>query len=108
MLYAGAQKNIGPAGVTLVIARRDLVERAGARAARPCCATRRTPKESSLYNTPPTFGIYLMGRVFQWIQRQGGLAGMEQQNREKAQLLYDALAATRLLRARTPARAAAR
>ena len=51
-------------------------------------------KESSLYNTPPSFGIYLMGRVFQWILRQGGLAGMEAMNREKAQLLYDALAAT--------------
>jgi phosphoserine aminotransferase len=93
LLYAGAQKNIGPAGVTLVIARRDLVER----------PVRELPtmlryvthaKESSLYNTPPSFGIYLMGRVFQWILRQGGLAGMEAKNREKAQLLYDALAAT--------------
>jgi phosphoserine aminotransferase len=92
VLYAGAQKNIGPAGVTLVIARRDLVER----------SVRELPtmlryathlREGSLYNTPPTFGIYLMGRVFQWIQRQGGLAGMERKNREKAQLVYDALAA---------------
>jgi phosphoserine aminotransferase len=51
-------------------------------------------KDGSLYNTPPSFGIYVMGRVFQWILRQGGLAGMEAKNREKAQLLYDALAAT--------------
>jgi phosphoserine aminotransferase len=97
VVYAGAQKNIGPAGVTLVIARRDLLER----------AVRELPtmlryathlKDGSLYNTPPSFGIYLMGRVFQWIQRQGGLAGMEAKNREKAGVLYDALGATSFYR----------
>jgi phosphoserine aminotransferase len=93
LLYAGAQKNIGPAGVTLVIARRDLVERP-VRDLPTMLRYATHAKESSLYNTPPSFGIYLMGRVFQWILRQGGLAGMEAQNREKAQLLYDALAAT--------------
>jgi phosphoserine aminotransferase len=97
VVYAGAQKNIGPAGVTLVIARRDLLER----------AVRELPtmlryathlKDGSLYNTPPSFGIYVMGRVFQWIQRQGGLAGMEAKNREKAGVLYDALGATSFYR----------
>jgi phosphoserine aminotransferase len=94
VLYAGAQKNIGPAGVTLVIARRDLVERS-VRDLPTMLRYATHLKEGSLYNTPPTFGIYLMGRVFQWILRQGGLAGMERRNREKAQVLYDALAATR-------------
>jgi phosphoserine aminotransferase len=91
-LYAGAQKNIGPAGVTLVIARRDLLERS-VRDLPTMLRFATHLEEGSLYNTPPTFGIYLMGRVFQWIERQGGLAGMERKNREKAQLLYDALAA---------------
>jgi phosphoserine aminotransferase len=93
VLYAGAQKNIGPAGVTLVIARRDLMERS-VRDLPTMLRYATHRKEGSLYNTPPTFGIYLMGRVFQWIERQGGLAGMERKNREKAQLLYDALAGT--------------
>ena len=92
-LYAGAQKNIGPAGVTLLIARRDLVERS-VRDLPTMLRYATHQKEGSLYNTPPTFGIYLMGRVFQWIQRQGGLVGMERKNREKAQAIYDALAAT--------------
>jgi len=93
LLYAGAQKNIGPAGVTLVIARRDLLERP-VRELPTMLRYATHAKEGSLYNTPPSFGIYLMGRVFQWLLRQGGLAGMEAINREKAQLLYDALAAT--------------
>jgi phosphoserine aminotransferase len=91
VIYAGAQKNIGPAGVTLVIIRRDLAS----------LSVRDLPtmlryathlKDGSLYNTPPSFGIYLMGRVFAWLERLGGLAAMEQKNREKAQVLYDALA----------------
>ncbi len=93
LLYAGAQKNIGPAGVTLVVIRRDLAEKA----VRDLPTMQRYAthaKEGSLYNTPPSFGIYLMGRVFLWIERLGGLAAMEQRNREKAQVLYDALAAT--------------
>jgi phosphoserine aminotransferase len=93
LMYAGAQKNIGPAGVTLVIARRDLVERS-VRDLPTMLRYATHLKETSLYNTPPTFGIYLMGRVFQWILRQGGLIGMEKKNREKAQAIYDALAAT--------------
>jgi phosphoserine aminotransferase len=90
VLYAGAQKNIGPAGVTLVVIRRDLAEKA----VRDLPTMQRYAthaKEGSLYNTPPSFGIYLMGRVFLWIERLGGLAAMEQRNREKAQVLYDAL-----------------
>jgi phosphoserine aminotransferase len=93
LIYAGAQKNIGPSGVTVVIADKQLM--ASGRTDIPKILRYTTHAENnSLYNTPPTFGIYLMGRVFQWIQRQGGLLGMEKKNREKAQVLYDALAAT--------------
>jgi phosphoserine aminotransferase len=76
VLYAGAQKNIGPAGVTLVVIRRDLAEQA----VRELPTMQRYAthaKEHSLYNTPPSFGVYLMGRVFLWIERQGGLPAME-------------------------------
>src|SRR5262245_4523014 len=98
VLYAGAQKNIGPAGVTLVIIRRDLAERA-VRELPTMLRYATHAKERSLYNTPPSFGIYLMGRVFLWLERLGGLAAMEQRNREKAQVLYDALAALDFYRA---------
>jgi phosphoserine aminotransferase len=91
VIYAGAQKNIGPAGVTLVIIRRDLAERA-VRDLPTMLRYATHLKEHSLYNTPPTFGIYMMGRMFLWIERLGGLAAMEKRNREKAQVLYDALA----------------
>jgi phosphoserine aminotransferase len=93
VIYAGAQKNIGPAGVTLVIARRDLLERP-VRELPTMLRYATHAKERSLYNTPPSFGIYLMGRVFRWLLAEGGLAGIERKNREKAQLLYDALGAT--------------
>lgn len=90
MIYAGAQKNLGPAGVTLVIARDDIVERGPATL--PTMLQYRThAKNQSMYNTPPTFGIYLMGLVFKWIKKQGGLAAMETINREKAQKLYQHL-----------------
>jgi len=91
VLYAGAQKNIGPAGVTLVVIRRDLAE-AAVRDLPTMLRYATHAKDGSLYNTPPSFGIYLMGRVFAWIEREGGLAAMEKKNREKAQVLYDALA----------------
>lgn len=90
LIYAGAQKNLGPSGVTLVIARKDLVE--GGRKDIPTIFQYRTHAENnSLYNTPPTFGIYLLRNVLSVIQEQGGLAAMEQRNREKAELLYGAI-----------------
>jgi len=90
LIYAGAQKNIGPAGLTLVIVREDLLGRADVR----------TPtlldyavhaREHSMYNTPPTFAIYVAGLVFQWLKELGGLAAMESINRAKAELLYGAI-----------------
>jgi len=90
VLYAGAQKNLGPSGVTLVVVRRDLLERS-VRELPSMLRYATHAKERSLYNTPPTFGIYVMGCVFRWIQRQGGLAAMAKQNEEKASLVYDVL-----------------
>jgi phosphoserine aminotransferase len=90
LVYAGAQKNLGPAGTTLVIIRRDFMERG--RAGLPVMLDyREHAAKGSCLNTPPTFGIYVMGQVFKWIERQGGLAALEQRNEAKAKLLYDAI-----------------
>jgi phosphoserine aminotransferase len=90
MVYAGAQKNLGPSGVVLVIIRDDLVE-AGSKSLPTMLQYRTHAAENSLYNTPPTFAIYVMGEVFKWIQAQGGLAAMAEHNEAKARLLYDYL-----------------
>jgi phosphoserine aminotransferase len=88
LIYAGAQKNLGPSGVVLVIARDDLIE--AAPKSLPTMLQYRThAAEKSLYNTPPTFGIYVIGEVFNWIREQGGLGAMAQRNESKARLLYD-------------------
>ncbi len=88
LIYAGAQKNLGPSGVVLVIIRKDLVE-AGPKTLPTMLQYRTFAAEKSLYNTPPTLGIYLVGEVFKWIQEQGGLAAMAEHNASKAKLLYD-------------------
>jgi phosphoserine aminotransferase len=90
LVYAGAQKNLGPSGVVLVIIRDDLIE-AGAKDLPTMLQYRTHSAENSLYNTPPTFAIYFMGEVFKWIQSQGGLAAMAEHNQSKARLLYDYL-----------------
>ena len=98
LIYAGAQKNLGPAGVTLVIVRDDIVERGPATL--PTMLQYRThAKNQSMYNTPPTFGIYLMGLVFKWIKKQGGLSAMETINRDKASKLYRYLDSSRVFKA---------
>ncbi len=90
LIYAGAQKNIGPAGVTLVIVRDDLVGHADPRL--PTMLNYRTHADAdSMYNTPPTYGIYMSGLVFQWLKKNGGVAAMEKTNIAKAKLLYDAI-----------------
>jgi len=88
LIYAGAQKNLGPSGVVLVIIRDDLVE-AGPKTLPTMLQYRTHAAEKSLYNTPPTFGIYVMGEVFKWIQSQGGLKAIAEHNESKARLLYD-------------------
>ncbi|QDU38774.1 Phosphoserine aminotransferase [Maioricimonas rarisocia] len=90
IIYAGAQKNLGPAGVTLVIIRDDLVE-AGRSDIPEMLQYRIHAENDSCYNTPPTFGIYLMGLVFKWLLKQGGLDEMHRQNRQKAEKLYAAI-----------------
>jgi phosphoserine aminotransferase len=87
LIYAGAQKNIGPAGLTLVIVRDELIGRA--RAGVPCVLDYKAmADEGSMLNTPPTFGWYLAGLTFKWLKAQGGLAVIAQRNLAKAQLLY--------------------
>ena len=97
LIYAGAQKNLGPAGVVLVIIRNDLVE-AGPKTLPTMLQYRTFAAEKSLYNTPPTFGIYIVGEVFRWIQAQGGLAAMAEHNAAKAGLLYDYIDASDFFR----------
>ncbi|MET0265708.1 MAG: 3-phosphoserine/phosphohydroxythreonine transaminase [Duganella sp.] len=90
VIFAGAQKNVGPAGVTIVIVREDLLGKA-----LPACPSafdfKLVADNESMYNTPPTYGIYIAGLVFQWLKKNGGVAAMEQRNIAKAQLLYAAL-----------------
>jgi phosphoserine aminotransferase len=88
LIYAGAQKNLGPSGVVLVIIRDDLIE-AGPKTLPTMLQYRTHAAEKSLYNTPPTFGIYVMGETFKWIQSEGGLQAIEEKNESKARLLYD-------------------
>ena len=90
LIFAGAQKNLGPSGVTVVIIRKDLVERGSDKIAK-ILQYRTHAKEKSLYNTPPAFAVYVLGLVVDWIGTQGGAAGIEKSNAEKAKLLYEAL-----------------
>jgi len=97
LIYAGAQKNVGPAGLTIVIVREDLLGR----------ATKGTPsvmdyklqaEADSMLNTPPSYSMYIAGLVFKWLKALGGVAEMEKRNIEKAKLLYDYLDRTRFYR----------
>ena len=98
LIYGGAQKNIGPAGLTIVIVREDLLGQA--LPATPSAFDYKTVADNdSMYNTPPTYAIYIAGLVFKWLQAQGGLAAMEVKNRAKAALLYDYLDTTGFYRA---------
>jgi phosphoserine aminotransferase len=90
LIFAGAQKNLGPSGVTVVIVRKDLAERADKNL--PTTLQYRTfIKEKSLYNTPPTFAIYILGLVTEWMESLGGLTGIQKRNEAKAKLLYDTI-----------------
>jgi phosphoserine aminotransferase len=90
LIYAGAQKNVGAAGTTLVIIREDLLERKP-RELPPMLSYKVQAKDESRHNTPPVFNIYLTGLVFKWILKQGGVAAMQKYNQEKAKLIYDVL-----------------
>jgi phosphoserine aminotransferase len=90
LIYAGAQKNIGPAGLTIVIVREDLLGKAMPNT--PEVFNYKVQAEAdSMINTPPTYAVYIAGLVFQWLKQQGGLAAMEKRNIAKAKLIYDYL-----------------
>ena len=95
LAFGGAQKNLGPAGLTLVVAREDLLGRA-----LPACPSvfdyKTVADTESMYNTPPTYAIYMAGLMFQWLKRQGGMAAMEARNQAKAALLYGAIDSSQL------------
>ncbi|OOE13005.1 3-phosphoserine/phosphohydroxythreonine transaminase [Fictibacillus arsenicus] len=89
LIYAGAQKNLGPAGVTAVIIRKDLLKE---NESLPSILSYQVhAKSSSLYNTPPTYSIYLLNLVLQWIDEQGGVKEMESRNKKKAEIIYHAI-----------------
>lgn len=95
MIYAGAQKNIGPAGVTVVIVRDDLIGKAPKDI--PTMLDYKIHADNgSMYNTPPTYGIYIAGLVFHWIKDLGGVAAMQKINEEKAKLIYDCIDESKL------------
>ena len=91
LIYAGAQKNMGPAGLTVVIVRRDLIPKSPDPIIPTMLQYGIMEKNDSMYNTPPTFAIYVAGLVYRWVEEQGGVAAMEKRNAEKAKLLYDTI-----------------
>jgi phosphoserine aminotransferase len=93
LIYAGAQKNMGPSGVTLVILRDDLLEKIP-EGMHTMLDYRTHVENDSLYNTPNTWGIYIISLICKWLQEKGGLQAMQRENEEKAGLLYDAIDAT--------------
>lgn len=90
MIYAGAQKNLGPAGVTVVIIRKDLLEKEKENVPTMLKYSTHADK-NSLFNTPPTFGIYMLGEVLGWIEELGGIDAIAKQNEEKANLIYETI-----------------
>ncbi|HNV45555.1 MAG TPA: 3-phosphoserine/phosphohydroxythreonine transaminase [Spirochaetota bacterium] len=101
VIFAGSQKNVAPAGVTIVIIRKDLI--GAAMEITPTMLDYAThAKENSLYNTPPTYTIYVAKLVFEWIMEQGGLPAIEKRNVEKANLLYDYLDESTLFKGTVP------
>lgn len=98
VIYGGVQKNIGPAGVVIVIIREDLI-RDDVLPGTPTMLKYKTQADAdSLYNTPPCYGIYICGKVFKWLKKMGGLSVMKERNEEKAKILYDFLDQSKLFR----------
>ena len=93
LVYAGAQKNLGPAGVVLTIVRKDLYERIG-KSVPKIFSFKALAEAKSCLNTPPTFGVYFLLETFKWLESQGGLAAVEKRNAEKASLVYGAIDAS--------------
>ncbi len=99
LIYGGVQKNIGPAGVVIVIIRKDLIREDVLDITPTMFKYKIHDDNNSLYNTPNTYGIYVCGKVFKWLKKQGGLEAMQKINEEKAKLLYDYLDSSKLFKA---------
>ncbi|MBE5883213.1 MAG: 3-phosphoserine/phosphohydroxythreonine transaminase [Lachnospiraceae bacterium] len=98
VIYGGVQKNIGPAGVVIVIIREDLITEDVLPGTPTMLRYKIHADNESLYNTPPAYGIYICGKVFKWIKKQGGLAAMKEYNEKKAKVLYDFLDESKLFK----------
>lgn len=98
LIYGGVQKNIGPAGVVIVIIREDLITEDVLPGTPTMLRYKIHAEHGSMYNTPPAYGIYICGKVFQWLKRQGGLEAMKEYNEKKAKILYDFLDESRLFK----------
>lgn len=99
MIYAGAQKNVGPAGVTIIIIREDLVARSAELPLPVYLRYAPHVENGSMYNTPPTYGIYICGKVFKWLLKNGGLEKRKELNEAKAKVLYDYLDSSKFFKA---------
>ena len=98
VIYGGVQKNIGPAGVVIVIAREDLITDDVLEGTPTMLKWKTQADNDSLYNTPPCYGIYICGKVFKWLKKMGGLEAMQKHNIEKAKILYDFLDESKLFK----------
>lgn len=98
IVYGGVQKNIGPAGVVIVIIREDLITEDTLPGTPTMLKYKIHTENESLYNTPPAYGIYVCGKVFQWLKKMGGLSVMKEKNEEKAKILYDFLDSSKLFK----------
>lgn len=98
MIYGGVQKNIGPAGVVIAIIREDLITEDTLEGTPTMLQYKIHADSKSLYNTPPAYGIYICGKVFQWIKKRGGLEAMKEFNEKKAAILYDYLDQSKLFK----------
>ncbi len=98
IIYGGVQKNIGPAGVVIVIIREDLITDDTLPGTPTMLKYKTHADAESLYNTPPAYGIYICGKVFQWLKKMGGLEAVKQRNEEKARILYDFLDESKMFR----------
>lgn len=98
VIYGGVQKNIGPAGVVIVIIREDLITEDVLPGTPTMLRYKTHADNGSMYNTPPAYGIYICGKVFQWLKRMGGLESMKERNEKKAKILYDYLDQSKLFK----------
>ena len=98
MIYGGVQKNVGPAGVVIAIIREDLITDDVLEGTPTMLKYKTHADAKSLYNTPPAYGIYICGKVFKWLKKQGGLEAIKERNEKKAKILYDYLDESKLFK----------